>query len=643
MWDSNGEYAGALGMVNDITARRAADALRAEITAVIGGSEDAVVSTTLDGRIRTWNPAATRIYGYSRPEALDQDVNRLTTAASDRARMATLHARVAGGEAIKEIESAGRRRDGTQIPLSVSLSPVRDPDGTVTGIARIARDISERVAAERRLDQSERRFRQIVETANEGVWTTDEKGVTTFANASLAEMLGYEPADIVGRRFTAFCADPDDAARAWLACERGETIQDEFVLLCADGTECVAYVSAGPLLGADGQFEGALAMVVDMTQLLKAEREAATLQDQLHQVQKLEIVGQLAGGVAHDFNNILAVILNYAHFAMKSMKGHPAHDDVGQIKHAAERAAALTEQLLLFSRRDLVPAGVLDVNELLTDMAHLTRRTVGAHIDLQIDAGADIPFIQADRSRMEQVLMNLTVNARDAMRAGGRLAISTRAMTDDHGSWLRLTVSDAGQGMTEEVRTRAFEPFFTTKPQGSGTGLGLSTVYGIVTALGGRIGVESQPGAGTTITVDIPATDERPIAAPEPASPDPRKQTVLVVEDESAVREITARILAEAGFQVLDAGTPSEALGIVDAHDGTIDLVLTDIVMPEKPGTALAEDLQRLRPHARVMFMSGYADRVNRLPVGAVFIRKPFLADALVEQVEHALAANGPA
>jgi two-component system cell cycle sensor histidine kinase/response regulator CckA len=354
------------------------------------------------------------------------------------------------------------------------------------------------------------------------------------------------------------------------------------------------------------------------------EREKLELR--LQQTQRLETVGQLAGGIAHDFNNILAVILNYAHFVHRELpEDSPLRDDVNQISHAAERASELTRQLLIFSRRDPADPQTIDVNALVQDTERLLRRTIGEHVKLTTSLCEDDCFVEADPAQLEHVLLNLVVNSRDAMPEGGTISI-TSERTD--GGRVTIAVADDGAGMEPEVAARALEPFFTTKPKGAGTGLGLATVYGAITAAGGEVRIDSAPAAGTTVSFSLRAVP-RPAPSAGPASlaePDGSGTTVLLVEDEEAVRTLTHRILVSNGFTCIDAADGSEGLALFEANRDAIDLVLTDVVMPGMSGPELAERIGDGGPP--VVYMSGYAER--RLPG---LIEKPFTADELLRAV----------
>jgi signal transduction histidine kinase/CheY-like chemotaxis protein len=394
------------------------------------------------------------------------------------------------------------------------------------------------------------------------------------------------------------------------------------------------------------------------TVLLHAEDVTQQRQneEQLQVAQRMEAVGQLAGGIAHDFNNLLTVIVNYAAFAMKSVdESDPLRDDLVQIQKAGERATALTRQLLAFGRRQVLQPQVLDLNKTVRGMEAMLRRLLGEDIDLSVALAMDLGRVMADPGQVEQVVMNLAVNARDAMPAGGKLTIETANldMDEEHasrqvgvnrGSYVMLSVTDTGCGMDERTRARLFEPFFTTKRTGKGTGLGLATVFGIVKQSGGRIWVESEPGQGSTFKVYLPrelSTRETVERAPPIMARASGAETILVVEDEEGVRNLARRILSEVGYTVLTAANGKEALVICERHHETLRLVLTDVIMPQMSGKQLADHLARLYPTLRVLYMSGYADDAivhhGVLDDGTHFIGKPFSPADLARMVRQVL------
>jgi signal transduction histidine kinase/CheY-like chemotaxis protein len=401
-------------------------------------------------------------------------------------------------------------------------------------------------------------------------------------------------------------------------------------------------------------FRGHDACVVIAEDVTEKER----LRHQLQQSQRLESLGQLAGGVAHDFNNLLAVILGYAAFIeRRAAEGSDDERDVAQIREAGERATRLTRQLLAFARREVVRPSVLDLTGVVLEMEQLLRRTIGEHVLLETSLAPDLWPIMSDYGQLEQVLLNLAVNARDAMPEGGSLTLDTENVAVDAayastrpglapGRYVRLRVSDTGVGMEPEVAARAFEPFFTTKPKGQGTGLGLATIHGIVTAAGGHVQIYSEPGLGTTFTVLLPATDA-PVPAHPPAPAERASgggETILVVEDEPAMLEVTRRILEANGYKVLAAPSGIEALRLATEHPGPIDLLLTDVVMPVMLGKEVAEKVTALRPDTCVLFMSGYAQAVigpmGDLSGGREIIDKPFTEAALLERLRSLLGAR---
>jgi len=402
---------------------------------------------------------------------------------------------------------------------------------------------------------------------------------------------------------------------------------------------------------------------------LEAEAERERLEGQLHQSQRMESLGQLAGGVAHDFNNLLAVILNYASFVAEELTKAAETPmgtqwagplkDVEQIQSAAERASLLTHQLLAFARREVVQPRVLSLNTAITRMEQILRRTIGEQVELVIDLAAGLPMIVADPGQIEQIILNLAINARDAMPGGGTISIDTAGMEIAHdefvgdsppsGLYVRFRVSDSGVGMSAEVRDRAFEPFFTTKPKGEGSGLGLATVYGIVSQSGGYTTIDSEAGTGTTVTILLPAT-RRDAPRDEAHERVDRKvllggrETILVVEDEDALREVTRRILTRNGYTVVTASSGAQAMEIAASHDGPIDLVLTDVIMPTMQGPAVASEMRRIRPGIGVLFMSGHAQPVleSEAVLGTEFllVEKPFDQAILLENVRKVLDGN---
>ena len=482
-------------------------------------------------------------------------------------------------------------------------------------------------------------------------------------NAAFAEMHGLAPgadqgwvAPPVNRAVRAGAAVPPGTLPLARAAATGKPVEgEEYDLARDDGGPRHVLAYAAPLLDEAGRTRGAVGAFLDITDRKRAQAEA-------QHSQQLLAIGQLAGGVAHDFNNLLTAISGYASLLLTTLgPNDPRRVDVAGIQEATARASALTQQLLAFGRKQVMQPTTVDLREVLADTGRMLDRLIGEHIDLAIVADPALGPVFADRSQLSQVLVNLALNARDAMPDGGRLTIDAREtpVTDDYagshlavtpGSYIRIAVSDTGVGMTPDVQARIFEPFFTTKPHGKGTGLGLSTVFGIVKQLGGHIFVYSEPGHGSTFKVYLPRVE----GAAEPASPAPEPgawiggtETVLIVEDDAAIREVVRRVLEMASYTVIEAGTPREALEAAERHSGPVHLLLTDVVMPELTGRQLADRLLRQRPRLAVLYMSGYTDDAivhqGRLDPDTAFLQKPFTPEWLLRRVREVLDQRGAA
>ncbi|NMO49870.1 response regulator [Actinoplanes sp. TBRC 11911] len=509
--------------------------------------------------------------------------------------------------------------------------------------AALFEDLKLRQAAEATLRASEERFREIVETTSEGVVVLDGDGRIGYTNDRFAAMVGRPPADLPGTPVLELVTATDRAV-ATQAFGAGRDTHVEVGLNAEGGRVVFARIALTTRAGEDGEPVGVLAMVADVT-------EQKSIEAQLHQAQKLEAVGQLAGGLAHDFNNLLTVIDGYAALLIAEAD-EATSGDLVMIRDAASRASALTRQLLMFSRAQTTRPQVIDVTGLVGSVQVLLRRLIREDVDLVVTAAGTPAPARVDPGQLEQVLVNLAINARDAMPGGGTLTIDTdrvvleggRAdeLTVEPGDYVLLTVSDTGCGMTAEVAARVFEPFFTTKGQGEGTGLGLSTVYGIVTRAGGRIRLDSRPGEGTTFEVYLPSTTapaDAVGAAVERQSLAGGTGTILLVEDDAAVRQLTERILTTAGYRVLVAVDGEQGLAVARAH-ADIDLLVTDVIMPGLNGQQLADRLTALRPGLPVIFTSAYTRGVLDSTGDertVAFLDKPFTAAALTEKVRLVL------
>jgi two-component system cell cycle sensor histidine kinase/response regulator CckA len=521
-------------------------------------------------------------------------------------------------------------------------------------VASLAGDINLLLASVRADFEAKARLAAIVESSVDVIIGKTLDGIITSWNAAAEAEYGYRAQEVIGRSVSVI-VPPERAgelAQILDRVRRGERVaQLETKRCCKDGHLVDVSVSVSPVRDAGGAVTGAATVARDISERARLEAERRELEGQLQQAERLESLGQLAGGVAHDFNNLLAVITSYASFVAEQTAGDPAvQADVSQIQGAAERAARITKQLLIIGRRDAQQREVLDLNTIVSGTRDLLTAALGAGIEIRMILGRNLPAIEADRGQVEQVLLNLAVNARDAMPGGGTLTIETGVAGVGYyqgglgpGRYAELAVSDTGTGMSSDVVAWIFDPFFTTKPVGQGTGLGLATVHAVVTGLGGSISVESEEGSGTAFRVLLPASAAAPQAPAGSAPGQPgargKGQTVLVVDDEPAVLELAARILRQNGYATLEAGTFEEALSLASAQD--MQLLLTDSVMPRMSGTILAERVVTMRPRVRVLYMSGHAEEALGERVAqdrAQFIQKPFTSQELLDKVESALA-----
>ncbi len=503
---------------------------------------------------------------------------------------------------------------------------------------------------------AEEKYRRIFEDATFGLFQTTPDGSVLAANPALTRLLGYDTPEAFTSRATNLAlvhyADPDKRAELEHLLERhGQVSGFELQLRRTDGSLLWARLSARAVRDARGVVHHHEGILEDIT-------EAKRLERQFLQAQKMESIGRLAGGVAHDFNNLLTVILANIELANKQLHHQdPLREDLADMRHAAERAAALTRQLLAFARRHVVEPRVIDVNALAIRLDSMLRRLIGEDISLVTRQAPDLGAVRVDPGQLEQVIVNLVVNARDAMPGGGKLTIETANMTLDAayaqahlgasaGEYVMIAVSDTGHGFSDEVRQHLFEPFFTTKGEGKGTGLGLATCYGIVKQCGGTIWAYSEVGVGSTFKVYLPRIAERPDQSPSPDTSALRggHETILLVEDEPMVRDVTARTLMASGYRVLQAANGVDALRVVESEPGAIDLVVTDVVMPRMGGPQLLEQLHRARPGLRVLFTSGYTDTAvvhhGVLGTEAAFLQKPFVPDTLARKVREVLDAK---
>jgi PAS domain S-box-containing protein len=652
--DPSGAIEGLFGTLTDITERKRAEeelvAARVRLQHLLVASPAVIYSCQpVEPHALTFvGENVARQLGYTAREVLD-DAAFWTARLHPEDAPAVLASLAPGGRGARGDAWSGRyrlrHRNGTYRWIHDERRLVRDRDGTPVEIVGSWVDITDH----RRAEDERARLSSVVEQSVNAILITGVDGTIEYVNPSCERLTGYARRELIGRTPRLFKSGAHDAAfyRAlWAALAAGTAWAGRFVNKRKDGSLVEVEAVISPVRDAAGRVVSYVASMRDMTQQRRIE-------DQLRQAQKMEVAGRLAGGVAHDFNNILTVITGRAELLLQRLgPGDPSRRDVQLIQETAQRAASLARQLLAFSRKQVLAPRVLNLNAIVAGMEKMLRRLIGEDIDLVTDLDPALGLVRADPSQIEQVLMNLVVNARDAMPQGGGLTIRTANVDLDDayarrhvdvrpGPFVLLSVTDTGCGMDPETQAHVFEPFFTTKAPDKGTGLGLSTVYGIVKQSGGHIALESQPGQGTTFTIYLPRVE----AGMEPPEPDgPRGglsrgwETVLLAEDDEDVRELAREALYACGYTVLEARNGPEALDVAGRHPGPIHLLVTDLVMPHLGGREVARRLARARPDMRVLYMSGYSGDV-RIAEELMLIEKPFTPDSLALKVREVLDA----
>ncbi|MBI2058831.1 MAG: response regulator [Nitrospirae bacterium] len=541
-------------------------------------------------------------------------------------------------------------------PAIVSWIVVGVGSGWMRDLYREVRTRRSESQAHREAESLRKQNRLVLDSVGEGIVGIDLTGAITLVNPAAANLLGYEEDELCGRPLHATVHHshvdgspyPADQCPILNVLRKGQTRRGRNeVYWKKDGTPLPVEFICTPMRE-DGVVRGAVVAFMDTS-------ERGSLEAQLRQAQKMEAVGRLAGGVAHDFNNLLTVILGHTEIILRTMRqDDPIRKDIEGVRAAGVRAASLTRQLLAFSRQQVIRPKVVDLNESLKAIAQMLKRLIGEDLDLATDLKAHRAKVRIDPGQLEQVVMNLAVNARDAMPTGGRIQVGTtnvdldEAYTREHegarpGPYVMLSVSDTGLGMTPEVMAHLFEPFFTTKAPGEGTGLGLATVYGIVRQAGGNVGAYSERGKGSTFKVYLPlAGDALPSEVPGvKRSAAGGNETILLVEDDEMVRDLTRQLLRTKGYTVLESADGPSAIKLVESQAGRIHLLLTDVVMPVMNGRELAVSIRKLRPEIRVLYMSGYTERgaasLEGIEPGAAFLQKPFSLDLLSQKVRETL------
>jgi PAS domain S-box-containing protein len=653
--DSHGVVTHLLGCQEDITDRKLADEKIREseerFRQLADNMHEVFFVVSSDLRTKLYlSPSYEELWGRTVQSAKDDPASFIEgVVEEDREKLFAHIAAAQKGMTPPAIEFRVQRPDASIRWVLSHAAPVKDVAGNVYRITGSALDVTDRHIAEDALRDSETRFRLLGEATFDGVVISVD-GLIREANHGLGAIFGCTVEEAIGRPILDF-VDPDSHLE----------VKSRMALASSGVYECVGRHSSGRKIFIEVAakkyvYKGEVARIA----AIRDVTERRLLENQFRQAQKMEAVGRLAGGVAHDFNNLLTVIMTYTEMLAEDLAGNDSYaGDLGEIRKASEAAASLTRQLLAFSRQQVVEPKLVLLEDVLTNADKMLRRLIGEDVELVTTVGEDRCSVLIDPHQLEQVIMNLAVNARDAMPGGGKLTLETSIVdldaeyASDHwpafaGRFAMLAVSDTGIGMDERTRARIFEPFFTTKELGKGTGLGLATVYGIVKQSNGFIWVYSEPGKGTTFKLYFPlVAGEASANEVETKKPTRGTETILLVEDSAVVRAAATRILQRAGYTVLEAPTSRSAVDIAAKKHDRIDLLLTDVVMPGLSGREVAEAFMRLRPDARVLYMSGYTDdavvRHGILQSGIAYLQKPFTGEALTAKVRAVLDGPGPA
>ncbi|MEP6788969.1 MAG: PAS domain S-box protein, partial [Acidobacteriota bacterium] len=660
--DSTGKITALVGIARDITeSKRTTEALREsneKFHQLADNINDVFWIRSADmKKIHYISPGYMRIWG--RPPEIDHPNSRnwlSYVVPEDRERVENVFAALTGESSNTEVDYRIVRPDGEIRWIRSRGFQVRDPEGKLFRLAGIVTDITERKLVEEAMRENEERFSGAFEYAPIGVALVSPEGRWLKVNRAICDLFGYSEAELLETSFQAISypedleADLDSMQRLL----RGEIPSDQIEkrYIHKNGQLVSTLLNVSLVRDAAGEAKYFISQIQDLT----GRKE---LEDLLRQSQKMEAVGVLAGGIAHDFNNLLTAINGYSDLTLKKMPAYdPLRHNIQEVKNAGMRAAELTGQLLAFSRKQVLRAIVINLNTVVSNIENMLRRIIKENVELRVILDPELGNVKADPGQLEQVIMNLAVNARDAMPDGGTLTIQTQNVLLDEtyvrqhvavkpGRFVKMTVTDTGHGMDEVTRARSFEPFFTTKEVGKGTGLGLSTVHGIIKQSGGDILVYSEPGHGTTFKIYLPCVNE--MVHKVKWIGDQKKtykgtETILLVEDEDIVRKFVRDILKENGYTVLEAASGSEALATCERNDGIIHLLFTDVIMPKMGGSELKDKIVKIRPDIKVLFMSGYTDdsiaHRGMLDAKTQFIEKPFAPDALELKIREVLDSD---
>jgi PAS domain S-box-containing protein len=618
-----------------------------------------------EGRVATWNPGAERLKGYSADEITGQSFSKFFTEEDRQAGKPARALRTAAETGRFEDEGWRERKDGTVFWALAVLDAVRDETGQLIGFAKVTRDITERRAAQEALRKAAQQFQQLVQGVKDyAIYMLDLEGRISNWNSGAQSIKGYRADEVIGSHFSRFYTEEDreagKPARALQTAATEGKFEAEGWRVRKDGTRFWASVLIDAIHDENGELVGYAKVTRDITERREAEEQLRQARAELFQAQKMEAIGQLTGGVAHDFNNLLTVVIGNLELSQRLLASSSDGDArlrraVGNAMRGAQRAANLTERLLAFSRQQPLEPRVIDVNQLLHGLADLLGRSLGENIDIETVGAGGLWRVEIDPVQLEAAILNLALNARDAMPHGGRLTIETHnAHLDEQycrrhadvrpGQYVQIAITDTGSGMSEDVIARAFDPFFTTKQVGQGTGLGLSQVYGFVKQSGGHVKIYSEVGQGTTVKIYLPRLLRGSDAEQELNSEAPGNEaheTILVVEDDRDVRSYIVDTLRELDYRVLEAADAEAALGLIERGERRIDLLLTDVVLPGRSGRQLVDQVIKSRPDIKVLYMTGYSRNAivhqGRLDPGVALIQKPIRAPLLTARIRDLL------
>lgn len=608
-----------------------------------------------NGIVISWNPGARRFKGYEEAEIVGQHFSRFYTEKDRRAGMPAQALRTAEREGRFIAEGWRMRKDGTRFWAYVIIDPIRDTEGRLVGFAKVTRDLTERREAEEELRRSEEQFRLLVQGVTDyAIFMLDLQGNVSSWNPGAERIKGYPAEEILGRHFSVFYTAEDRASglprTALETAGREGRFEHEGLRIRKGGTRFVAHTVIDAVRDGDGLLVGFAKVTRDVTERIENQRKLEEARENLFQAQKMEAIGQLSAGVAHDFNNLLAAILGGLELLKKRLPDDPrANQLLDSIVQAADRGASLTQRMLAFARRQNLTLQPVDLKTLVEGMTDLAARSIGPSFGLETRMAEDLPPVSTDPHHLESALLNLVVNARDAMDDGGTIVIEAAETALPAGNveglaagpYVRLSVIDSGAGMDEATLSRAVEPFFTTKGVGKGTGLGLSMVHGLASQSGGTMAIASRPGEGTKVSLLLPVATAALVRAPRRAEHEPLVHSgpsfrVLVVDDDRLVLESTSAMLEDLGHSVVKAETPEQAVATMEA-EGPFDILVTDQAMPRMTGVELARTLRKATPDLPVVLVSGFANLIEGRDDTIVHLTKPFSQSDLAASLAIAI------